>query len=112
LEYTFKHALTHEVAYGSLLHERRRALHMRIVDAIERIYPDRLNEYVERLSQHASRAELWEKAVTFLHQAGKKAALRSANREAIAYFEQALEALKHLPNNRDMIEKAIDIRVD
>ena len=80
VEYTFKHALTHEVAYGSLLQERRRVLHIRIVEAIERFYPDRLSEHVERLAHHASRGELWEKAAEYLHQAGKKAAARSATK--------------------------------
>jgi predicted ATPase len=112
LEYTFKHALTHEVAYGSVLQERRRLLHGRIVEAIERLYPDRLGEHFELLAHHALRAELWQKAVEFLHQAGKKAAVRSANREAIAYLEQALDATKHLPDNREEIQKAVDIRVD
>ena len=59
LEYTFKHALTHEVAYGSLLLERRRGLHATIVSAIERLYADRLTEQVERLAQHAFRGEVW-----------------------------------------------------
>jgi predicted ATPase len=112
LEYTFKHALTHEIAYGSLLQERRRTLHARIVHAIEKLYSDRLTEQVERLAHHAFRGELWDKAVEYLHQAGKKAAASSATREAIAYFEQALEALEHLPESRPRIEKAIDIRVD
>ena len=62
LEYTFKHALTHEVAYGSVLQERRRALHASIVEAIERLYPDRLVEQVELLAHHAFQGELWEKA--------------------------------------------------
>ena len=112
IEYTFKHALTHEVAYGSVLQERRRALHACIVEAIEKLYSDRLTEQVERLAHHASRGELWGKAVDCLHQAGKKAAGHSATREAIVYFEQALDALKHLPESRQTIEKAIDIRVD
>ena len=112
LEYTFKHALTHEVAYGSLLQDRRHGLHGRIVEAIEKLYADRLIEQVERLAHHSVRAELWEKTVEYLHQAGKKAAIRSATQEAIAYFEQALEALEHLPESRPRIEKAIDIRVD
>ena len=112
VEYTFKHALTHEVAYGSLLQERRHVLHIRIVETIERLYPDRQGEHVELLAHHAARGELWEKAVEYLHQAGKKAAARSATREAIAYFEQALEALRYLPENRRTIEQAISIRVD
>ncbi|HET9883453.1 MAG TPA: adenylate/guanylate cyclase domain-containing protein, partial [Candidatus Binatia bacterium] len=87
LEYTFKHALTHEVAYGSLLHERQRALHSRIVEAIEALYSNRLIEQVERLAHHAVRGEVWGKALTYLRQAGAKADARSANREAVSYFE-------------------------
>ena len=112
LEYTFKHALTHEVAYGSLLQDRRRALHARIVEAIEEIYFDRIAEHVERLAHHAVRGELWDKAVEYLYQAGKKATSRSATQEAIAYFEQALDVIKHLPDGKQTIEKAINIRVD
>ncbi|HEV8482501.1 MAG TPA: adenylate/guanylate cyclase domain-containing protein, partial [Blastocatellia bacterium] len=63
LEYTFKHGLTYQVAYNSLLQERRRALHSVIVGAIERLYPDRLAEHVELLARHASQGDLWEKAV-------------------------------------------------
>ena len=100
IEYTFKHALTHEVAYGSLLQDRRRALHACIVEAIEKMYFDRIAEQIERLAHHAVRAELWEAAVEYFHQAGKKAAGRSATREAIAYFEQALDVLKRFPESR------------
>jgi tetratricopeptide (TPR) repeat protein len=109
-EYTFKHALTHDVAYSSLLQDRRRALHGRVVATIERLHPDRLTEHVERLAHHAFRGDLWEKAVTYLRQAGAKALTRSANREAAAYLEQALTALAHLPETRKTLEQAIDVR--
>jgi len=112
LEYTFKHALTHEVAYGSLLQDRRRPLHARIVEAIEALYSERLTEHVERLAHHAFRGELREKAVLYLRQAGAKAFGRSANREAVACFEQALVALPHLPETRETLEQAIDLRFD
>ncbi len=112
LEYTFKHAHTHEVTYGSLLAERRRALHKRIVDAIEQLYPDRLAEHVERLGHHAVQGELWEQAVGFLQQSGAKAAARSAYREAAAALEQALVALSHLPETRELLQQAIDLRFD
>ena len=112
LEYTFKHALTHEVAYGSLLQERRRALHARIVAASERLYADRLPEQVERLAQHAFRGEVWDKAVAYCRQAGTKALARSALREVVACFEQALAALTHLPESRATQEQAIDLRFD
>jgi class 3 adenylate cyclase/tetratricopeptide (TPR) repeat protein len=112
LEYTFKHALTHEVAYGSLLQDRRRALHARIVEAIEAIYRDRLDEQVERLAHHALRGQVWEKAVSYCRQAGQRAGARSANREAVTYFEQSLDALTHLPDRRDVQEVSIDVRLD
>ena len=112
LEYTFKHALTHEVAYGSLLQNRRRVLHARVVEAIETLYPDRRAEQVERLAHHAFRAEMWEQAVTYLCQAGSKALARSANRESASYFEQALSALEHVPETRETLQHAIDIRFD
>jgi class 3 adenylate cyclase len=98
VEYTFKHALTYEVAYASLLQARRRELHARILEAIEQHRADRLAEHVERLAYHAVRAEAWEKAITCLRQAGDKAMLRSAYRAAAEYFEQALDALRHLPS--------------
>jgi class 3 adenylate cyclase/tetratricopeptide (TPR) repeat protein len=111
-EYTFKHALTHEVTYGTLLQERRKALHAHIVGAIERSYPDRLPEHVERLAHHASRGALWEQAVMYLRQAGAKALARSANTEAVSCFEQALAALRHLPETRERMGQAIDLRFD
>jgi class 3 adenylate cyclase/tetratricopeptide (TPR) repeat protein len=111
-EYTFTHALTHDVTYGTVLQKRRKVLHARIVGAIERAYPDRLTEHVERLAHHAVRGELWDKAVPYFHQAGVKALARSANREALAYFEQALAALEHLPETRETLEQAIDLRFD
>jgi tetratricopeptide (TPR) repeat protein len=107
--YTFKHALTHEVAYGSLLQERRRTLHARIVEALEALAGDRLDDQVERLAQHALRGEVWEKALAYGCQAGDKALTRSAYREAVACYEQALAALEHLPTHRAVTEQAIDL---
>jgi predicted ATPase len=112
LEYTFKHALTHEVVYQSLLQDRRRALHSRIVEAIEQLYPDRLTDHVDRLAHHAFRGEVWDKTLPYSRPAGAKAFWRSANREAVTCFEQALVALKHLPENRDTIEQAVDLRFE
>ena len=111
-EYTFKHALTQEVAYGSLLQSRRRALHAQIVQALERLYPDRVAEHTEQLAHHAVRAEAWEPALAYARQAAAKAAARSAIREEVACLEQALTALAHLPKRRDTIEAAIDTRVE
>jgi tetratricopeptide (TPR) repeat protein len=109
--YTFKHALTYEVAYGSLLHERRRALHARIVEALEALAGDRVDDQVERLAQHAQRGEVWQKPLAYGRQAGEKARTRSAYREAVVCFEQALVALEHLPDSRAATEQAIDLRL-
>jgi class 3 adenylate cyclase/tetratricopeptide (TPR) repeat protein len=110
-EYTFKHALTHEVAYGTLPQERQKALHARIVDAIERSYPDRLSEHVERLAHHAVRAGMWGPAARYLRQAAGKAVTRSATREALALLEQALAALHELPESPETLSEALDIRL-
>ena len=112
LAYVFKHALTHEVAYNSLLVQRRKELHRVIGLAIEELYPDRLAEQYEVLAYHFSKGEEWSKALPYLRQAGAKAAARGANREAVAHLEQALVALAHLPETRETIEQAIDFRFD
>ena len=110
VEYTFKHALTHDVAYDSLLQSQRRALHARIVDVIEHLYADRLVEYVESLAHHAVRGERWDTALLYLRQAGSKAHDRSAYREAAAFFEQALASLEHQPTGAATLEHAVDVR--
>ncbi|HWC01973.1 MAG TPA: AAA family ATPase [Methylomirabilota bacterium] len=112
VEYTFKHALTHDVTYGGLLQERRCRLHGQIVEALERLYPDRLGEHVERLAHHAFRAEEWEKAVDYLRQAGAKALGRSANLECATHMERALEALGHLSESSRTMELAVDLRIE
>jgi tetratricopeptide (TPR) repeat protein len=99
------------VAYGSLLQERRRVLHAQIVEAIEALYADRVVEQVERLTHHAQRGEVWDKALPYCRQAGEKALAHSAHREAVGYFEQALGALEHLPEQRNAQEQAIDLRL-
>jgi len=111
LEYTFKHALTHEVAYGSLLQERRRKLHAALVAVIERLYADRLAEHVEILAHHGFRGGLGIKAAQYLRQAGVKAVARSANREAVGFFEQALALLEELPETKDTLADTLDTRI-
>ena len=108
-EYTFKHALTHDVAYGGLLSERKRALHARIVEAMERFYEGRESEQLERLAHHAVQGELWEKAHRYARDSGNKALRLDADRNAAEAFENALAALAHLPETRDRIAEAIDI---
>src|SRR5215467_461541 len=112
LEYTFKHALTHDVAYRSLLQDRRRTLHCQIAEALQRLYPDRVAEHIDKLAHHAVCGEIWERAITYCRQAGAKAMARAANREATAHFDQALGALEHLPRDRDALAQAVDLRVE
>jgi tetratricopeptide (TPR) repeat protein len=111
LAYTFTHALTHEVAYGSLLQERRRALHARIVDALEALAGERVADQVERLAHHALRGEVWAKALAYCRQAGEKALAQSAHREAVGYFEQALGTLPQLSETLNTRAQAIDLRL-
>jgi tetratricopeptide (TPR) repeat protein len=112
LEYSFKHALTHEVTYGGLLHERRRDLHARIVGALERLHADRLAEQIERLAHHTVQGGLREKAVEYLRQAGQKAAARSALSDARVWFEQALVVLEGLPDTKAKLEASFETRYD
>jgi class 3 adenylate cyclase/tetratricopeptide (TPR) repeat protein len=112
LEYSFKHALTHEVTYGGLLHDRHRELHARIVDAIETLHRDRLGEQIERLAHHALRGELREKAVYYLRQAGLKAAARSALQDARSWLEQALGVLEALPESQSTLEQGFELRLE
>jgi class 3 adenylate cyclase/tetratricopeptide (TPR) repeat protein len=110
LEYTFKHALTHEVTYGSLLSERRRTLHARVVDALEAIHGERLQEHVEPLAHHAYRAEQWEKAARYARLAGEEAAARSAHRQVVELFQQAIHALGHMAEARSTLLAELELR--
>jgi class 3 adenylate cyclase/tetratricopeptide (TPR) repeat protein len=96
LAYMFKHALTHEVAYNSLLVQRRKELHRLIGLAIEELYADRLAEQYEVLAYHFAKGEEWRKAIEYLLKAAEKAAKAFATREALGLYDQALEAASHL----------------
>jgi class 3 adenylate cyclase/tetratricopeptide (TPR) repeat protein len=109
LEYTFRHALTHEVAYGGLLHDRRRQLHAAIVEAMEHRHAGHLSEQAERLAHHAVRGEAWEQAVIHLWQAGRNARARSAYRQAVAFLEQAAEVLSQLPDTAENVARHLDL---
>lgn len=112
LEYTFRHALTHEVSFRSMLHKTRRGVHGSILAAIETLYHDRLVEHAERLAHHAAQSEQWHEAAQYARQAGAKAAALSADGDAIIFFEQALAAIDRLPPGDDTTKLAIDIRFD
>jgi class 3 adenylate cyclase/tetratricopeptide (TPR) repeat protein len=112
LEYTFRHALIHEVAYGSLTQARRRALDARIVAALEaRGQLETDVPHVDRLAHHAMRGEIWDKAVRYSRLAGQLALSRHAHRVAAAYFEQAIAALGHVTADTGSTTTAIDLRL-
>jgi class 3 adenylate cyclase/tetratricopeptide (TPR) repeat protein len=111
MEYAFAHVISCDVAYGSLLQGQRRALHARIVAAMEKHYAERLPEHAERLARHAIQGELWNQAAAHSHAAAVKAAARSAYRDAVAHLEEALASLARLPETPDRLAHAIDLRL-
>ena len=102
LAYMFKHALTQDVAYNSLLVQRRQEWHRLIGLAIEELYADRLAEQYEVLAYHFARGEAWARALAYFCQAAEKAAQAFATREAVALYDQALEAAGHLGQAMDV----------
>ena len=112
LEYTFKHALTHEVAYGGLVDERKTALHAAVVDAVENLEKGAVVHSVELLAHHAVRGRVWDKAVDYLREAGRRVGARGAIAESAQRFEQALELLSRLPPGPETLRRAIDVRLD
>jgi len=106
LEYVFKHALVQEVAYGSLLKPRRRALHELVGRAIEELYADRLDEHVAELAHHFGQGEVWPKAFAYARRAAGRARAIFANREAIHFYTQALQAAGRMsppPGDADLL---------
>ncbi len=112
LKYTFRHALVQEVAYGSLLSDRRRALHATIVRSAEQTEEERTLEWLDQIVQHAVNAELWDKAVDYAREAGRRAIGETALREASGYFQVALSALKNMPSDDASQSLAIDLEFD
>ncbi len=112
ITYEFKHALVQDAAYQSLLKSTRHDYHQRIAQALEEQFPQIAQGEPELLAHHALQGEDWDKAVTYFHQAGTKAAGRSAYREAVTCFEQALTALTHLPQSREVLDEGIDLRLE
>ncbi len=110
-EYVFHHALTQEVAYANVLHERRRTLNRRIVDALEARGGNEQAGWHERLARHAFRGELWDKAALHYGVLGELALERSANAEAVNAYGQALEALGHLGQEPAEIARTIDVHL-
>ena len=101
LVYMFKHALTQDVAYGSLLKEKRRVLHAQVADAIVNLYADRLPELYEIVATHYERAERWPDAARFLMLAAEKSMAAYAVPEAAAFSDRALDAIQRVRGSAD-----------
>jgi predicted ATPase len=112
LEYIFKHTLTQEVAYNSLLHKKRKEIHGKIGKAIEQIYTERLEEFYEMLAYHFVQGEVWDKAVTYLRKAGGRAMMKSAYVEAMAHLRKGLELLQTLPETAERAELELALQFD
>ncbi len=112
LEYVFRHALTQDVAYASLLQADRRRLHARIGAAIEDVYAGRLEERAEELVYHLTRGEAWDKVVHYARVAAERAARLCVDDKAIEFYETALEALRRLPETRETARLGIEVRLD
>jgi len=110
-EYTFKHALTQEVAYNSVLIERRKVLHERTAQAIEVLFHSRLEDHYGDLAYHYSRSGNTQKAVEYLHLAGQQAVQRSANAEAITHLTTALELLNALPDTPERVQHELGLHL-
>ena len=111
VEYLFKHALTQEVAYNSVLIERRKVLHEQTGQTIERLFSDRLEEHYGELAHHYSRSGNTEKAIEYLHKAGQQAAQNSAHTEAISHFTTALDLLKTLPDTSQRGQRELSLQL-
>ena len=108
--YVFKHALTQEVVYNSLLPKRRKEIHAKIGAAIEDLSPRRLEEHFELLAYHCYQGQNWERAYRYSREAGLKTFSLSDYEQAQKHFEAALEALTQLPRSIERIGKEIDLR--
>jgi class 3 adenylate cyclase/tetratricopeptide (TPR) repeat protein len=111
LEYMFKHALTQEVAYNSLLVQRRKEIHESIGKAIEELYPESLAEFYEVLAYHYSAAESWEKAYQYLKLSGDKTLRTHSRWEVCRFYREALQALRKLPESEENKRRDIDVRL-
>jgi len=110
-DYSFKHELTRDVVYSTMLLGLRRSLHAKAVEVIEARFADRLDEHIDRLADHAFQAELWEKAVPYQLRSCRRAIKRGASHDAVSICERGLETLSHLPASAAKIKAGIDFRL-
>ena len=110
--FDFTHDRIREVVDSQLLAPRRELFHRRIAEALDSLYASNLEPHYTALATHYRRGAVWEKAAGYLRHAGTQAFLRSAHRESVKFFEEALAALEQLPDGRSKIERGLDLRLD
>ena len=110
ISYVFRHALTREVVYDSLLTQKRKALHEAIGEAIEKLYGDHLGEYGDILTEHFIRGENFAKGADYANRAGKGARGKSAYKDAIHYATQEVSCLERLPKSETNLQRIIEAR--
>ena len=112
LMYSFKHALTQDVVYDGVLERRRRQHHAAAGHGLEELYAGRIDDVVELIAYHFGRGQVWDQAASYFRLAAVKAQRRSAHREALTCLEEALQALRHLPETPETREQGIDVRLE
>jgi predicted ATPase len=110
-EYIFKHALTQEVAYNSLLIGRRKLLHERAGHALESLFAEQLDDHLGELAHHYSHSDNVAKAVEYLGRAGKQALQRSAHTAAIGSLTEAIDLLSRLPDGTERIQRELQLQL-
>jgi class 3 adenylate cyclase/predicted ATPase len=110
-EYIFKHTLIHDVAYKSMLQERRKAIHGKTAESIEKLYGNRLGDHLDKLVHHYRLSGNGAKTVHYLHQAGQHAYERSAVSEAVSHFNSALETIAQLPSSAEIAELELALQI-
>jgi predicted ATPase len=111
IEYTFKHALTQQVAYNSVLLERRKLLHERAGAALESLYARQLDDNLSKLAYHYERSGNTQKAIEYLQRAGQQAMQRSAHGEAISSLTAAIDLVQKLPDGPDCIQQELHLQL-
>jgi class 3 adenylate cyclase/predicted ATPase len=111
IEYVFKHALTQEVAYNSLLIERRKLRHERTGQALESIFPEQLDDHLTQLAHHYSHSDNLDKAVEYLGRAGRQAMQRSAHADAVTNLSAAIELLQRLPDSPECVQRELRLQL-
>lgn len=111
-EYMFKHVITQEVTYGTLLLQKRKELHGLVGTAMEELYQDRIEEQVNLLYRHFSLAENWQKAAEYGHKAANRAYRLGQFQEAVAMFENTYSCMLQLPECRTRQQNIVDLQLE